>query len=80
MWSLNHWAIREVLPGPLPKTAEADASVKARMIPLCLVTVPKKHPGMTERVKKQQKRELHLEGKLSENNNWCQGSDIGRKQ
>lgn len=34
----------------------------------------------TERVKKQQKRGLHLEDKLSETNNWCQVSDIGRKQ
>ena len=48
-WSLYHWATREVLPGPLPKTAEADAGIKAGMIPLCLVTAPKEHPGMRER-------------------------------
>ena len=30
---------------PLPKTAEADASIKAGMIPLCLVTVPKEYNG-----------------------------------
>ena len=47
---------------PLPKTAEADASIKAGMIPLCLVTVPKEHPGMRERGRQRQWRNSRREG------------------